>query len=114
MSTANSNATGIVADTLFVALTRPAMALGVPYAVLLSNAVITVEAFLIGKNLFCLLICLPLHALSRLACYSEPRYFELWSAWARYAIQHALANASYWRGRTFSPLPIPRRPVVRP
>jgi type IV secretion system protein VirB3 len=104
---------GIVADTLFIGLTRPAMAFGVPYSALLATAVITVEAFLLSRNLLALLLCAPLLGLSRLVCASEPRYFELWAAWAPQAIGHYLANPRYWRAATLGPLGARQEPWVR-
>ena len=43
--------TGLTADTLFVAVTRPPMRWGVTYSALLFNLVFTMELFLVTKNL---------------------------------------------------------------
>ena len=48
---------GLVADALFVGATRPPMRWGVTYSALLFNMVITLETFLLTKNLLTLLMC---------------------------------------------------------
>ena len=52
---------GLLADDLYVALTRPALAFGVPYAAVLATGILTVEAFLISRNLLTLTLALPLY-----------------------------------------------------
>lgn len=114
MSARGSANTGVTSDVLFVGLTRPAMAFGVTYAALLANAVITVEAFLLSRNLLALLACAPIHGLCTLACRSDARFFELWADWARRSLVHRFANAAYFRSRTLSPLRSASEPWVRP
>ena len=114
MSRRGTEVGGVRADMLFVGLTRPAMAFGVPYAVLLAAAVMTVEAFLLSGNLLALLISAPLYGLCRLACSAEPRYFELWADWAPRAIRQRLANSAYWSARSLGPFTAAPRPWVRP
>ena len=114
MSTRRASTAGVTADVLFVGLTRPAMAFGVPYAALLVNGVLTVEAFLLTRNLLALLVFLPVHGLARLAANSDPRFFEIWSAWAASTTRHRLANASHWRARSLGPLRAKAEPWVRP
>jgi type IV secretion system protein VirB3 len=100
---------GVVADPLFVGITRPAMAWGVTYSALLINGVVTVEAFLLTRNLLCLFLAIPLHGLFWMACLSEPRFLELWSAWAQSALRHGLANTRYWGVASLSPLSTTRQ-----
>ena len=69
---------GVTADALFVGMTRPAMAFGVTYSALLVNAVVTVELFLLTRNLLWLLACLPVHGLFWLLCLSEPSQPHAW------------------------------------
>ena len=68
---------GVIADMLFAGITRPALALGVPYAALLVNGFVTLELFLVTRNLLALAVCAPIHALAWLLCLAEPRFFEL-------------------------------------
>lgn len=76
---------GLTADPLFVGVTRPALVGGVTYAAMLVNGLVTVELFLLTKNLVWLLVCIPVHGLFWLVCVSEPRFFDLLALWGRTA-----------------------------
>lgn len=76
---------GLTADALFVGVTRPALVGGVTYAAMLVNGLVTVELFLLTKNLVWLLVCVPVHGLFWLVCVSEPRFFDLLALWGRTA-----------------------------
>lgn len=91
----------MTADPLFVGATRPAMALGVPYAALLANAFLTLELFLVTRNLLWLLIALPLHGLAWLACLAEPRTFELLSVWAQVRARAGFRSRHPWRAVSY-------------
>ena len=93
-------------DLLFVGATRPAMRWGVTYAALLVNLVLTMESFLLTKNLLTLLLALPIHALCVLLCGREPRYFELLMLWMRTKGLAWVANARFWKASSYSPLPL--------
>lgn len=92
---------GVVADALFVGLTRPALALGVPYSALLVNVLVTLELFLTTRNLLCVLICLPLHGLAWLACLAEPRFFELVAVWGSVRSRRGFASGRDWRAHSY-------------
>lgn len=96
---------GLTADVLFVGLTRPAMAFGVTYSALLVNGLVTVELFLLTRNLLWLLVCVPLHAAAWLLCLAEPRIFDLLGLWGRTRGPHLLGNLSHWRAAAYAPLP---------
>jgi type IV secretion system protein VirB3 len=102
-------ARSLTADPVYLALTRPAMIAGVTYAGVLVNAVVTLEAFLLTKNLALLLLALPIHACLWLACLVEPRCFELWLAWGRTSARGWFANRRGWRANSYSPLPLAMR-----
>jgi type IV secretion system protein VirB3 len=98
------------------------MAFGVTYSALLVNAVLTVELFLLTRNLLWLLACVPVHGIFWLLCLSEPRFFDLAMLWGRTRGPGLLGNRSVWRAQGYSPLalelptPSGRRraaPVVR-
>jgi type IV secretion system protein VirB3 len=90
----------LIADQLFVGATRPAMKWGVTYSAILANLVVTMELFLLTRNLLLLLVCVPIHALCVLACAGDARMFELLALWAR---TKAMAWAGPHRhGRTHS------------
>lgn len=59
---------GLVADPLFVGMTRPPMVGGVTYSAMMLNVVVTTESFIVTKDLAWLLAFLPLHGLLYLLC----------------------------------------------
>lgn len=95
---------GVVADPLFLGVTRPPMRWGVTYSALLLNGMVTVEAFLVTKNLLWLSICIPIHMVCYLLCLHDPRFFDLLILWARTRGPGWLANARWWRANSYSPL----------
>lgn len=99
---------GVTVDPLFVGVTRPAMAMGVTYAALLVNALVTIEAFLLTRNLLWLAVCLPIHALFWLLCATEPRFFDLVLLWGRTRGPAIVGTLPFWRASSYSPLAIER------
>jgi type IV secretion system protein VirB3 len=81
--TALTRNAGLVADPLFVGLTRPPMRWGVTYSALLLNLVCVFEAFVITRQLFVLALVLPIHGICALLCAREARIFELLVLWVR-------------------------------
>lgn len=94
---------GLIADELFVGITRPAMRWGVTYGALIANLIVTMETFLLTKNLLALLLGLPLHALCALMCLRDARCFELLVLWLRTGGVR-IGRAGSWRVSTCSPL----------
>lgn len=92
---------GVIADTLFVGVTRPALALGVPYAALLVNGLVALELFLVTRNLLWILVCVPLHGLAWLVCLAEPRFFELLAVWAQVRSRGGLGGHRRWRAVSY-------------
>ena len=95
---------GIKTDPLFAGVTRPAMAMGVTYAAFLTNMLITVELFLLTKNLLWLLICVPIHGIFWMVCKNDPRFFDLLFLWGRTRGPGLLGNLRFWKANTYSPL----------
>ena len=95
---------GLTAEVLFVGATRPAMRWGVTYSALLVNLVVTLEAFLVTKNLLTLLLALPIHGLCALLCARDARFFDLVLLWGRTRIPALLGNARLWRASGYSAL----------
>lgn len=93
-------------DTLFVGLTRPAMRWGVTYPGLLLNVVVTMELFLLSRNMLILLFSIPLHLLEVLLCSEDPRLVELIALWARTHAYNRMVNASLWSASTYGALPV--------
>jgi type IV secretion system protein VirB3 len=95
---------GLLADPLFVGATRPSMKWGVTYMALLAEMIVTMEIFILSKNLLTLLIGLPLHGICMLLCARDARFFDLAALWVRTRVPALLGNLRYWRGSSFSPL----------
>jgi type IV secretion system protein VirB3 len=95
---------GLTADPLFVAVTRPPMRWGVTFSALLFNLVFTMEVFLMTKNLLVLLIALPIHGVCALLCLRDARFFDLLLLWGRTRLPGYLANLSFWKASSCSPL----------
>ncbi len=95
---------GVTADPLFVGATRPPMRFGVTYAALLANLVVTLEAFLLTKNLPVLLIAVPIHGVCALLCARDVRYFDLLFLWGQTRLVAHLEGLRFWRGSSYSPL----------
>ena len=90
-------------DLLFVGMTRPAMRFGVPYAALIVNALVTLELFLVTRNLLSLLATIPIHGLVFGLSASEPRFFELLKVWALVRVQAGAGAATPWSALTYGP-----------
>jgi len=99
-----SRNSGLVADPLFVGATRPAMRWGVTYIALLVNAMVSMELFLMTRNLLTLLMCVPVHGICALLCARDPRCFDLLLLWGRTRLPAALSTLGYWQASSFSPL----------
>ena len=96
---------GIVADPLFVGMTRPSMVWGVTYPAMMLNIVITTESFIVTKNLVWLLAFVPIHGLLYLVCLYEPRFFDLLQLWGRTRLPALLGgNLRHWSASSYSPL----------
>lgn len=97
---------GLTADPLFAGITRPPMRWGVAYEALLLNLVVTMEVFVMTKNLLALLIAVPIHGLCALLCARDARFFALLLMWARTRLPALLGTARYWKASSSSPLVI--------
>lgn len=95
---------GLTTDPLFVGATRPPMRWGVTYLALLAEVVVTMEAFLLSKNLLTLLLAFPLHGLAMLFCARDPRFFDLAALWLRTRLPALARNFRHWKGVSYSPL----------
>ena len=95
---------GLIADPLFVGVTRPPMRWGVTYSALLVNGMATIEAFLVTRNLLWLSICVPIHLVCYLVCLYDPRFFDLLLIWGRTRGPGWFASARFWKANSYSPL----------
>ena len=96
--------TGLTADPLFVGITRPPMRWGVAYEALLLNLVITMELFVMTKNLLTLLIAIPIHGLCAVLCARDTRFFHLMLLWARTRLLAYFGTLHLWQAASYSPL----------
>lgn len=99
----DSRNAGVTADPLFVGLTRPPMRFGVTYAVILCNVALTMEVFLLTKNLLVLLLAVPVHGVCMLLCARDARFFDLVLLWGRARIPAVLGTLRYWRSSSCGP-----------
>lgn len=91
----------LASDPVFAALTRPQMVGGVTYSYAILNLIVTVEAFLISKSFWALLIAAIVHAVGYVACLREPRFFDLWIARASRCPRPA--SYAFWRANSYAP-----------
>lgn len=102
----NTRNAGLTADSLFIGATRPPMRWGVTYAALLFNLVLSMELFLLTKNLLTLLLSVPIHGVCMLLCAHEARFFDLLLLWGRTRLPAFLGNFRHWQASSYSPLAI--------
>ena len=100
----NERNAGVTADPLFVGVTRPPMRFGVTYPALLSNLVLTLDVFLLTKNLLTLLIAIPLHGVCALLCARDERYFDLLLVWGKTRLPAYFESLPFWKGSSYGPL----------
>lgn len=96
----------LITDPLFVGATRPPMRWGVTYTALLVNLVVTMEVFLLTRNLLTLGLALPVHAISAALCLRDARIFDLLFLWCRTHAPTLLVNGRVWRAASYSPLAV--------
>ncbi len=88
-------------DPIFAALTQPQLVAGVTYSWAVLNLVVTLEAFLITKSFWTLLIAPVVHAAGYLACLREPRFFDIWIT--RVSRCPRVPNFGFWRANAYTP-----------
>lgn len=92
---------GLDRDVMFTALTRPQTFAGVTYSVVVLNAVITTELFLLFKSPWVLIAAIVFHAAGWLACLREPRIFDIWLVKASRC--RRIRNWGVWRCNSYRP-----------
>lgn len=88
-------------DTLFLALTRPAMVLGVTYTFLVVNVLATGLVFIWSRSLWALLLAAPIHLVGYVACVRDPRRFDVWFVRLRYALP--VQTRFFWGANSYRP-----------
>jgi type IV secretion system protein VirB3 len=81
--------------------------------------VLTLESFLLTKNLLVLLLAAPVHGVCMLLCARDARFFDLVLLWGKTRMPALLGTLRYWKASSYSPLAIDlpktggrRRPIV--
>ena len=77
---------------------------GVAYEALLLNLVITMEVFVMTKNLLTLLIAIPIHGICAVLCARDARFFHLMLLWARTRLLAYFGTVHLWQAASYSPL----------
>lgn len=91
----------IEVDTLFVGMTRPATAWGVPYTAVAMEAVATAIVFLAIGNPLYLLIVLPIHGVLYLIAAADPGVFDTIAVWMQTTAR--CMNTRFWGAASFAP-----------
>lgn len=91
----------LTSDPVFAALTRPQMIGGVTYAYAVFNLILTVEAFLITRSFWALVLAFVVHCAGYVACLREPRFFDLWMTKVRTCPR--VRNFAFWQGNSYRP-----------
>jgi type IV secretion system protein VirB3 len=87
-------------NTLFLALTRPAMQMGVTMDAFYINIIIAFCTFVLTKNIFLGLIWVPLHVLCVFLCRKDVNWFSLFLAKKRLVKSE---NKNIWKGVSYEP-----------
>jgi type IV secretion system protein VirB3 len=95
---------GLIVDPLYAALTRPPLRAGVTDIALVGNVMLTVELYLLTRQLLVLLIAVPIHALAALLCARDARIFELLILWCVTRLPAYARNFAYWHSASYSAL----------
>lgn len=95
---------GLYEDTLFVAVTRPAMMHGVPLPAFILNGMVAMCAFIATSNVFWLAIGVPIHFACRLGCRYDYNFFRLVDLWTKTKGQ--ALNKDMWGGASWNALPL--------
>jgi len=95
---------GLAEETLFVAVTRPAMVQGVPLTAFVLNIMVAMIAFVASANLLWLVIGVPIHFACQLGCRYDYNIFRLLQLWLE--TKGKSLNKDRWGGSSVSPLPV--------
>lgn len=91
----------IKTNILFVALTRQASAMGLPYEALVFEAFLTMIAFTLSGNPLYLLIIVPLHLIFYAISADDAGKFNAISKWM--LTNGKCLNTKHWEAVSFSP-----------
>lgn len=87
--------------TVFTALTRPQMFVGVTYTWFVANGILAAELFLIFKSFWVILIALIMHLVGAVFSLREPRFLDLWIV--RVSRCPRVKNFALWQCNSYRP-----------
>lgn len=90
----------LTGNTLFLALTRPPMVKGIPMEAFFLNIIVTLCAFILSKQLWVVLIWIPLHATCFMLCLMDKQIFSILLCNSRLI---KAGNKSLWNGVSYEP-----------
>jgi type IV secretion system protein VirB3 len=96
----------LVEHTLFLAVTRPTMVMGVTVEALVLNAFLSMTLFLGLGSMRYALVGIAIHLICRSICAKDPNAFRILAAWVE--TRGKSRNAGYWGGSSISPLRLKR------
>lgn len=86
---------------LILPLTRPTLVWGVPRGAFIFEAMIVSMIFLQSRNIFALLLFLPIHAILYILTIRDPRFIDIISVWLKKCLP--VPNRSFWGGNSYIP-----------
>ena len=89
-----------IENTLFLALTRPAMVWGVTMEVFYINMIVALCTFVLTKNIVFGLIWVPLHLTCVVLCRMDQRFFNIFLCNVRLG---KARNLRIWNGVSYEP-----------
>ena len=92
---------GLNKDPLFVGLTRPSLILGVSIPYFMLNILICSVYYINRSDIWILIIGFVVHMIGYIACYSEPRFMELYLL--KFGKSNQCPNKSYYGANTYQP-----------
>lgn len=93
----------VFTDTLFVALTRPATVMGIPYTAFIAEVMIVGIVFLAVNNPLYLLLAVPVHLCLYAISATDPAALNSLPLWIK--TNGRCRNIKFWGAASFSPLP---------
>ena len=96
----------VVHHICFLAVTRPAMFLGVTMEAFAINGMLTMVAFVLTGSFRILLIGLVFHFMARALVWQDHNRFRLLAAWM--ITRGRMLNTTYWGGSSPTPLTVSR------
>lgn len=102
---ASSRNNGVQADTLFLAVTRPPMWLGVTHDLVFSNLLIVTMLIPLTGNILWILFAIPIHFLFAMLLKKDCHFFGLFKLAAMTKGKNwARGNARYWQASSYAPM----------